>query len=235
MKLNLLQSWGENWLSLLFPQYCPGCGKTLGRGEIAICYKCLAALPRTGMHDLPDNPIEKILWGRAEIESATAFLRMAKQSAMHRIVHDLKYHGNQEAGTRLGQLFGAELAVSRRMRDIHVIVPVPLHPKKQRARGYNQCHCIGEGLRIALRCEMDTTSLIRTHHNASQTSKHRYERWQNVGEIFRVANTEKLKGKHILLVDDIITTGATIEACVKALSVVPDIRVSVAALAIPSR
>jgi ComF family protein len=230
-----LDQWGENLLSLFFPQYCPGCGHTLGRTERAICVKCLARLPRTCMHEQEDNPLEKMLWGRVAALSATAFLHMPRHSLVHRLLHDLKYHQNQEVGKRLGQLFGAELASGRRLAGVDCIIPVPLHPRKQRARGYNQCHCIAEGMTSAMGCAWDGAALVRTKFTQSQTRKHRFERWQNVGEIFRVANPGTLAGRHVLLLDDIITTGATVEACASALTNVPGLRLSVAALAIPVR
>lgn len=201
--------------------------------EKAICMHCLNQLPRLGMHDDSDNAVEKIFWGRVELYAASAFLRMPRNGIAHRLVHRLKYHNDREVGEQLGALFAHELMESERMKGIDVIVPVPLHPKKLHLRGYNQCDCIGAGMAEPLGAELSKDNLTRTHFTASQTRRGRVSRWSNVKDIFWVRQPEKLQGKHILLIDDVITTGATIEACASALKKIDGVRISVAALAIP--
>jgi ComF family protein len=159
---------------------------------------------------------------------------MPRNGISHRLIHRLKYHGDQEVGERLGALFADELLQSSRMKEIDVIVPVPLHPKKLHVRGYNQCDCIARGMAETLGVEVSLNNLTRTHFNASQTRRGRISRWSNVKDIFWVREPEKFEGKRILLIDDVITTGATIEACAMALRKIKDVQLSVGALAVPA-
>jgi len=220
--------------TLFFPKYCSSCNRNLMHFESAICMHCLSHLPRLHVHDEKDNAVEKIFWGRVELNAATAFLQMPRNGIAHRLVHRLKYHNDQEVGERLGVLFGHELMSSERMKNIDVIVPVPLHPKKLHLRGYNQCDCIAKGIGETLGVEVSQNNLTRTHFSASQTRKGRISRWSNVKDIFWVREPERLEGKHIFIVDDVITTGSTIEACASALNKIKGVKLSVGALAIPS-
>jgi ComF family protein len=220
--------------TLFFPKYCSSCNRSLMKHEAAICLHCLSNLPRLHLHDEADNPVEKLFWGRVELHSATAYLNMPRNGITHRLIHRLKYHGDKEVGERLGALFAMELQDSARMRDFDVIVPVPLHPKKLHVRGYNQCDCIAQGMASALGIEVSTNNLTRMHYNASQTRRGRITRWSNVKDIFWVRDPAVFAGKRVLLIDDVITTGATIEACAAAIKKIPDVQLSVAALAIPS-
>jgi ComF family protein len=195
---------------------------------------CLAHLPRLQMHDERDNAVDKLFWGRIELEAATAFLSMPRNGISHRLIHRLKYHGDQEVGERLGALFAHELLESKRMKGIDVILPVPLHPKKLHVRGYNQCDCIARGMAEILGVEVSLNNLTRTHFTASQTRRGRISRWSNVKDVFWVREPEKLTGKRILLIDDVITTGATIEACAVPLRKIQGVQLSVAALAVPA-
>ena len=195
---------------------------------------CLAHLPRLQMHDECDNAVDKLFWGRIELEAATAFLSMPRNGISHRLIHRLKYHGDQEVGERLGALFAHELLESKRMKGIDVILPVPLHPKKLHVRGYNQCDCIARGMAEILGAEVSLDNLTRTHFTASQTRRGRISRWSNVKDVFWVREPEKLAGKRILLIDDVITTGATIEACAVPLRKIQGVQLSVAALAVPA-
>ena len=202
--------------------------------EKAVCMHCLTHLPRLQMHDERDNAVEKLFWGRIDLEAATAFLSMPRNGISHRLIHRLKYHGDQEVGERLGALFAHELLESERMKGIDVIVPVPLHPKKLHVRGYNQCDCIAKGMAETLGAEVSLNNLTRTHFSASQTRRGRISRWSNVKDIFWVREPEKFENKRILLIDDVITTGATIEACATALKKIQGLQLSVAALAVPT-
>jgi len=202
--------------------------------EKAVCMHCLTHLPRLQMHDERDNAVEKLFWGRIDLEAATAFLSMPRNGISHRLIHRLKYHGDQEVGERLGALFAHELLESERMKGIDVIVPVPLHPKKLHVRGYNQCDCIAKGMAETLGAEVSFNNLTRTHFSASQTRRGRISRWSNVKDIFWVREPEKFENKRILLIDDVITTGATIEACASALRKINGVQLSVGALAIPA-
>lgn len=219
--------------NLFFPSYCAGCGNMLYKNEDSICIKCLAALPRTHLHDERNNKLEKLFWGRTDVKSASVFLRMPKRGLVHRLMHELKYHNNPELGERLGHLFGVDLAGSASMNTFDAVLPVPLHPRKELQRGYNQSACIASGIHEPLKAALSTGNLIRELHTSSQTRKSRYERWENVSEIFTVVKPELLEGKHVLLIDDVITTGSTIEGCAIALNQIPGLVLSVAALAMP--
>jgi ComF family protein len=185
------------------------------------------------MHDEPDNAVEALLWGRVRIHAATAFLRMVPHGLAHRMIHELKYKENQLIGETLGGLFGEELMSSNRMSGFDVILPVPLHPKKKMMRGYNQCQCIAVGLAEATGKTVGEKYLVRARNNESQTRKGRVDRWKNSEGLFECRHEEDLKGAHILLLDDVITTGATIEACALEILNIPGVRLSIAALAVP--
>lgn len=227
-------SLASNFGLLLFPSYCSACNRNLMHYEKAICLHCQSKLPRLYICDEPDNPVEKVFWGRIPVHSATALLKMPRNGATQRLIHRLKYHDDQEVGERLGAMLGAEMIASKRMNEFDFIVPVPLHPKKLHMRGYNQCDSIARGIAEAMRCAPLMGNLVRTRHNTTQTRKGRFSRWQNVSNIFWVKNPEQLVYKRVLLVDDVITTGATIEACVAALQKIEGIQISVASLAIPA-
>jgi ComF family protein len=222
-----------DFVHLFFPDYCAACGTHLGKQEESLCLACLMALPRTRMHDELDNPVERIFWGRANVSAATAFLRMPRHGMVHHMVHELKYNDNQAVGVTLGKLLGDELKESERLSEIDLVVPVPLHPGKLRIRGYNQCDLLADGLAESMGVHASKNNLRRTRFNASQTHKSRYDRWKNSERLFALGDPESLAGMRVLLVDDVITTGATIEACLEELGRVPRIRLHVAALALP--
>jgi ComF family protein len=223
----------SDFSNLLYPAYCSGCGHALLKYEKAICSSCQTQLPRSGFHDQPNNPVEQLFWGRVPIHSATAFLRMPRKSPVHNMIHELKYRQNPETGIFLGKLFGLELKASLRMNPCTCIVPVPLHPEKEYQRGYNQCDKIAQGLAEVMQLPVFYKALGRTAHTASQTRKSRYQRWENVGQLFTILEENKLKNQHILLVDDVITTGATLEACAQQLQEIEGVQLSIAALAFP--
>ncbi|MBL0315316.1 MAG: ComF family protein [Flavobacteriales bacterium] len=228
-----LSVYAKDFSALFFPAYCAGCHRSLVKGEESICLYCQSRLPRTAMHDERGNKLERLFWGRTDIEAATAFLKMPREGTVHRLIHELKYKENKSVGIRLGKLFGTELVSSQRMNQYDYIIPVPLHPKKLYLRGYNQCDCIAEGLSHTLGSEMLTDHLRRIVFTQSQTRKSRYDRWKNVETIFGVRNPEILEGKRVLLIDDVITTGSTIEACSNVLNQIRGLRLSVASLAMP--
>jgi len=232
---SVIRTYLHNFINLFYPEYCAGCGKILIRSEAALCFSCQHDLPHAHIHDERDNQIERLFWGRADVQLATAFLRMSKEGLVQRIIHELKYRENQDIGKQLGKMFALELLKSERLNSVDVLIPVPLHPKKQKMRGYNQSLCIVQGMQEILGCSIDSTTLFRTRYTESQTRKHRYQRWQNVSDLFAVRQPETLKGKEVMLIDDIITTGSTVEACVHALKKIPEVRISVGAIAYPSK
>lgn len=217
-------------LDIFFPRVCPGCSSLLTDGEKVICTECLYLLPRTNYWKEIDNPVARIFWGRIFLENASSFLHFNKGSRLQRIIHHLKYKNQHEIGIELGRMYGFELKETPYL-DIDLIVPVPLHPKKLKSRGYNQSELISKGLSEILDKPVITDSVSRIVEKESQTHKSRYERWENVQSIFAVTKPEMLENKHILLVDDVLTTGATIEACASAILEISGTRVSVATIA----
>jgi ComF family protein len=218
-------------LNLLFPITCAACGNVLMKNERVICLTCNYYLPRTNFHLEPDNPVAVIFWGRVRIENATAFYYFNKASRYRHLIHELKYRGRKDIGLELGRIFGYEMMVSPGFRLIDLVLPVPLHKKKLIKRGFNQSECIARGISEAMNKPLDTLSVIRTVYSDTQTRKTRYDRWLNVEGIFKVTDRSSLFGKHILLVDDVVTTGATIEACASEILKVEGTKVSVAVLA----
>ena len=207
------------------------CGNVMFHQEKVICTKCLYNLPKTNFWNYKDNPVSEIFWGRMELYSAASFLFFNKGSRVQRMMHNLKYRGKKDVGLFLGELMGRELRKSEFFNTAEVIIPVPVHPKKKLKRGYNQSDLIAEGLAKSMKIEIQKENLVKTINTESQTKKSRYERWLNVNSTFKVKNPELLKHKHIILVDDVITTGATIEACANVLKNIEGTKVSVISLA----
>jgi competence protein ComFC len=224
-------SYWSDFISLIFPQVCHSCGNNLLGSEKTICTTCLVALPQTNFHLERDNPIEKIFWGRVPIEAATAYYSYAKAGHVQNLVHKLKYKNVQEIGVFLGKIIGEELKQVAIFNTIDVIIPVPLHPTKQANRGYNQSSLIATGIAESMGKASDFELIKRNKHTDTQTKKTRYKRWENVDSMFTILDFKKYESKHILLVDDVITTGATIEACVQELLKIENAKVSIVALA----
>jgi len=224
----------DDFFSLLFPRTCFACGKSLFRNEKVICLSCLYHLPKTNFHKDKDNPASRTFWGRVNIEAATAMYFYKKGGKVQHLIHQLKYKGHQEIGIFLGEQYGSELIKCDNFNSIDIVIPIPLHQKKLRKRGFNQAELFAIGLAKTMDVELDTNSVVRNIATSTQTKKSRYRRWENVSEIFVLKNPEKLAGKHVLVVDDVITTGATMEACVQAIQEVKNVKVSVASIAYAS-
>jgi len=222
----------NQFLELIFPRSCVVCQQKLIQSEQYLCLKCLLHMPRTNHAKTTDNPMEQLFYGRVSVERACAFFEFKKGSPYQQILHELKYRGQKELGEYTGKLFGASLQQDPLIRTADLICPVPLHPKKERKRGYNQSYHIALGLSQSLNIPVDHTNLIRSSHTSTQTRKSRWERWQNVEGIFETRDPAKFNGKHLILVDDVATTGATIEACASAIKSACDARISVLTLAI---
>ncbi|PCJ89678.1 MAG: amidophosphoribosyltransferase [Flavobacteriales bacterium] len=221
----------EDFIALIYPHLCFSCGKTLYRSEKSICTYCRYHLPRTNFHKERNNPISRIFWGRVNVEAATSYYFYNKGSKVQRLIHQLKYKGVKEIGIVIGKMFGSELKESKDYEGVEYIIPVPLHPKKLRKRGYNQSELIANGISEIMEKETKTDVLYRATANSTQTKKSHFERWRNVESVFKVKNTEKLEGKNLLLVDDVVTTGSTLEASANALLTIPSSKVSIATLA----
>lgn len=222
-------------LHLLFPHVCSGCGSDIISEETMLCMRCMAEMPETNFHLFAGNPVEKIFWGRLPLVSATAQYYFSKESLMQHLTHQLKYKGNKELGRQLGRLMGNDLLQSDRFKHIDALVPLPLFPAKEKRRGYNQATILCEGMAEVMNIEILEGIIVRSQHTETQTKKGRIERWQNIEGKFELVKPEKIQNKHILLVDDIITTGATLEACGQELSRAGNIKLSIAAYCYTSR
>jgi len=221
----------SQFIALLYPRLCEACGASLHRHEQVLCLDCLYHLPHTGYWDEAGNNIEKMFWGKIRLEHVCALFFFNKGSRYRHLLHKLKYKGRVNIGIELGRRLGRELRSAALYQTVDTVIPVPLHPKKQRQRGYNQSEQIAIGIAEATGWKLDTQTVVRRQFTATQTRKARLERWQNVAEVFAVRHPGAVQDKHVLLVDDVITTGATIEACAQHLIKVDGCRVSVAALA----
>lgn len=219
-------------LNLLYPNLCVVCGESLLRNEHHICMGCLHQMPKTNYHGVADNPIEKRFWGKVPVYRGTAFFYFQKGSSFQKILHSLKYKGNCDIGKTLGKYAAIDLLDSPDFASIDVIIPVPLHPKKYAKRGYNQSEWIGKGLAEIMEVSQDTKTLQRVRENSTQTKKTVFERYANTEGIFQLTDKNCLAGKHVLLVDDVLTTGSTLEACVQALLETSEIKVSIFTLAV---
>ena len=217
-------------LGIFFPKLCIGCNRTLLKNEEYICSSCRYHLPVTNYHLQKSNPLEKGFWGRVQIEKAFSFLFFKKGNITQHLLHDLKYKGNKELGVYIGNIYGEQ--IQQHIGDIDSIVSVPLHKSKLKKRGYNQSDFFAEGLSSQLHIENLSPFIIKNKANETQTKKGRYERWENVDHIFEVTSVEKFKNKHVLIVDDVITTGATIEACANALTKSSNCKISIASIAV---
>jgi ComF family protein len=229
--MSYIYDFWDDFISLLFPRLCYACGEHLMRNEHLICTECFVIIPRANYHKEKNNQIEQLFWGRCKIEKAAAFSYYNKGSRIRNLIHNLKYKGITELGFELGRLYGVSLEASGFISDIDLIIPVPLHPAKMRIRGFNQSEIISNGLADTTQLPVNADILLRAKLSATQTKKSRYERWENVEGIFRISDAQILIGKHVLLVDDVITTGSTIESCARELLLIEGVKVSVVALA----
>lgn len=213
-------------LGLFMPRRCAGCDEPLLRFESGICLGCLMDLPLTRFHSDPGNQVAQLFWGKVQLEAASALMFFHRHGKVQRMLHRLKYKHDVEVGHLLGKLMARELMACPRFQEVDTLLPIPLHPGKERKRGYNQSQLLVDGIRMEWPLASVNGSLRRVQHTSSQTRKGRMDRWSNVKEAFHLPDPMALKDRHVLLVDDVVTTGATIEGCVKALSQVPGIRIS---------
>lgn len=216
---------------LFFPKICACCDTHLLEMETSVCLLCRHELGSTGFSFEWDNTLEKSFYGRIPLESATALFYFLKKGKIQRLIHQLKYKGQQEIGIFIGNWLGDEMLESHRFSTIDQIIPVPLHPKKLKKRGYNQLDTFGRTLSEKLQIPFSNNLLIKVSTTKTQTKKIRFDRWRNVHELFEVQTPHLLENRHVLLIDDIITTGATLEACFEALRNVNNLKISIACMA----
>ena len=222
----------KNLLNLFFPQVCSACSKHLSDNELQICTNCRHQLPLTNFHNDQNNAVHKMLYGRVKLQNATALLHFSKKGIVQQLMHNLKYRGQEKIGSFLGEWLAEELKVIPSYTAIDVVIPVPLHKTKLKSRGYNQVDAFGKALANALNADYDHSVLIKTTHTKTQVFKDRLKRNTNNQSTFEIINETHLEYKHILLVDDIITTGATIEQCANSLLNIKGITLSLATMAI---
>lgn len=227
-----LKEYLTDFVGLFFPSLCCACGQHLVKGEHILCLACHHDLPFTHFHLMDDNVVAKRFWGRVPLHAATSLVHFQKGSKVQQLVHHLKYKGREDVGVYLGQMLGKQLLQSLTYADVDVVVPVPLHWRKQLTRGYNQSACFAEGIATAMGITHTNTLLRRATHTQTQTKKTREERWHNVKDVFALHQPEAYQGKHLLLVDDVVTTGATLEACAQKLLDIPNVKISVATIAV---
>lgn len=223
----------DSVLHLLFPHVCAGCGSDLLNEESFLCIRCMTDLPETNFFSHAGNPVEKMMWGRLPLVYAAAGYYFSKESLMQRLVHQFKYEGNKQLGLQLGRMIGKYMVQSGRF-NADVLVPLPLYPQRERRRGYNQATILCQGIADITNIVVVKDAVIRQQHTETQTKKGRVERWQNMEGKFVLHNRGAINGKHVLLVDDVITTGATLEACGMELLKSADTRLSIATLCIAS-
>ena len=226
----LLREIKESLLHLVFPHVCEGCGTDNVQADHLLCLRCLSSLPSTNFHLHSNNPIEKIFWGRIPVTSATAQYYFTKESIVQHLMHQLKYKGNKEVGFYLGRLMGLAMAESNRFSFIDALLPLPLHPSKEHKRGYNQATVLCEGISDVLGKPVLKNVVVRPEHTETQTRKSRLERWQNMEGKFELADASAIESKHVLLIDDVITTGATLEACGREILKAEYVQLSIATL-----
>jgi ComF family protein len=220
----------NDFLSLIYPNICQLCGMSLFKHEKVICMRCKHHLPQARFAHR-DNPAAQVFWGRVPLKIVTTAFLYNKGNAIQKLIHQFKYRRNKAIGIFLGEELGKDLSHIPGHEDISIIIPVPLHPRKQKKRGFNQSEIIARGIAEKIDAEVHDSIMFRKSFSGTQTRKTKYERWQNVETIFALKNEKLIENKHILLVDDVITTGATIEACAHCLMKVEGVRLSVAAVA----
>ena len=222
----------EDFVSLFYPQLCLICNENLLKEEECICLACLHQTPKTDCFLQKENMVSKRFWGRVKLENAAALFQFKKQGNAQKLIHPLKYEGGKTIGVFLGKQIAYAIRDSKFFEGIDLIMPVPLHPKKEKIRGYNQSKYIVKGVNEVLQLEENFKSLIRIENTDSQVRKKRFSRWENMMNSFALKESQKLKNKHILLVDDVITTGSTLEACAQKLLEVEDVKVSIVTIAV---
>ena len=232
MMKSMLQKTIRAIFQLIYPKLCFACAKSPVLQDCSICISCQYKITPTNYHQLADNPVLERFWGRVELQHASSSFEFIKGGLLQNLIHHLKYENRPEVGVELGKMHGSRLVKTEPYNSVDFIIPVPLHAHRKHKRGYNQAAMFAEGLSISMRKTWTGSHLIRTENTQTQTQKSRIGRFENVEKAFEVVSPERLRNKHLLLVDDVITTGATLEACAIKLLEVEGVKVSVVAIAL---
>ncbi len=221
----------QNFLSFFYPRLCLSCENALYQHEAIVCLDCQLHFPETGYHLYHDNPLNQTFLGRVKTEAVASLFFYRKGGGIQQLLHALKYRGKKEVGTYFGEYYGKLLKKSELFDQTEIIIPIPLHPKKLKKRGYNQSEAIAEGLSCGMNLPYETQAIVRQTFTDTQTKKSRINRWENVKDVFEVADPLRLQGKNILLCDDVLTTGATLEAAAKKILEIEGTKIWIVTLA----
>lgn len=221
----------SDFTHLFFPHVCAGCGTDVLNRESPLCLHCVNQLPFTNFHLHSGNPVERYFWGRIPVRHATALCHFTRASLVQHLLHQLKYKGNKDIGIFLGRMAGKLLRQSNYFDDVDVLVPLPLFAQREKKRGYNQATLLCEGMSAVMQLPVISNVVIRLSATETQTQKNRTERWQNMEGRFQLIQPDAVHDKHVLLVDDVVTTGATLEACGEQLLKAKNSRLSIATMA----
>jgi len=221
----------QDFLALIYPRNCVACGNSLFKHEEQVCNYCYTHLPKSNFHKQPRNPVDALFYGRTPLLLASSFYVFQKKGSIQKVLHAIKYKHNKDLAVLVGKWYAEDLKTNNIISKADFIIPVPLHSKKFKIRGYNQSEEFARGLSEGLKITLNTSVLQRTEFTETQTKKSKYERWENVEDVFELIAPETFKNKHVVLVDDVITTGATIEACCQLLQQIEGIQVSVLSIA----
>ena len=230
--MNIISQLWQDFTALLFPRLCLACEQPLLLEENFVCLHCELLLPKTDLHLRKQNHLTEKFSGRLPLETASAFFYFSKAGKAQHLIHQIKYNDKREAAISLGYQYGEILTEMPHFQAFDTLIPVPLHPRKQIYRGYNQAEMFAKGLSESMKISMETKALVKVKMTDSQTRKSKFERLQNVEDVYELTDPSVLKGKKVLIVDDVLTTGATIEACALAiLEKLPDIKLGFVTLA----
>ena len=225
----------NDFMSLIYPRFCEACEGLLHKNESRICHLCEVKLPRSAFHADSQNPVTMLLAGRLPVEKVLCLFLFEQSGKVQKLLHAIKYKNQKELAAYLGTWLAEDFKRSETAPVFDGVIPIPLHPNKLKTRGYNQSAFFAKGIAAGLGCEVLENVLTRNVNTSTQTKKKKFERWENVEGVFQLATEFDLKNKHILLVDDVITTGATIDSAWQVLKDIEGLRISVACLAHPPR